>query len=189
MMKGELKTPEYLEINPRGLVPSITEGDFKLSESATILRYLSVSRSTPDHWYPSDPKKRARVDELLDWNHTGLRKATMAVASVTFFSRLNTPTAEYDKSAFESANKTLCDQYQFIEDHLKKTKFVAGDTVSIADLQLAAEVEFHRIWKSDLAFFPKLQAWLEIMRDLPGYKESNQGFENFLQFSHSNFKW
>ena len=42
-------------------------------ESHTILRYLHETRGTPDHWYPKDPKKRAKVDEYLDWHHNGLR--------------------------------------------------------------------------------------------------------------------
>ena len=45
----------------------LQEGDFVLPESAAILRYLCNSRHAADHWYPADPKKRARVDAALDW--------------------------------------------------------------------------------------------------------------------------
>lgn len=38
-----------------------------------ILRYLARERQFPDHWYPKDSKKQARVDEYLEWQHTNTR--------------------------------------------------------------------------------------------------------------------
>ena len=60
--KMEHKSEEYLKINPSGQVPAIKDGDFCLSESHSILRYLAESRGCPDNWYPKDLKKRAIVD-------------------------------------------------------------------------------------------------------------------------------
>ena len=54
-------------------MPAISDGDINLFESHTILRYLHETRNLPDHWYPKDPRKRAKVDEYLDWHHNGLR--------------------------------------------------------------------------------------------------------------------
>ena len=51
-MKDEHKKPEYLKINPNGLVPSMVEEDFVLYESHTIMWYLSDSRKLKDNWYP-----------------------------------------------------------------------------------------------------------------------------------------
>ena len=39
-MKEEHKTPEYLKINPNGLVPTMVDNDFVLYESHAIMRYL-----------------------------------------------------------------------------------------------------------------------------------------------------
>ena len=38
------------------------------------MRYLVQQYKLSDHWYPSDPKKRAKVDEYLDWHHLNLRR-------------------------------------------------------------------------------------------------------------------
>ena len=43
------------------------------SFSAAIMRYLVSKYNLPDHWYPSNPECRARVDEYLDWHHTNTR--------------------------------------------------------------------------------------------------------------------
>jgi glutathione S-transferase len=59
VMKGEHKAPEYLAVNPMGLVPAIVDGDFTLAEGAAILAYIAESRGLTT-WFPSDPKVRAR---------------------------------------------------------------------------------------------------------------------------------
>ncbi|KAF7687144.1 hypothetical protein HF521_014372 [Silurus meridionalis] len=38
-----------------------------------ILKYLSAAYCVPDHWYPQQPQKRARVDEYTAWHHMNTR--------------------------------------------------------------------------------------------------------------------
>lgn len=44
--QGELKTPEFLALNPRGLALVMRDGDVVLPESVTILAY--IERKAPD---------------------------------------------------------------------------------------------------------------------------------------------
>ncbi len=75
VIQMEQYSPEFKKINPNGKVPAMTDmhGKINLFESHAILKYLHESRGSPDHWYPKDPRKRAKVDEYLDWHHNGLR--------------------------------------------------------------------------------------------------------------------
>lgn len=67
---GEHKTPEYIQnIHPFGKVPAIDDDGFKMIESIAILRYLARKYKVPDHWYPEDIEKQAKVDEFLEWQH------------------------------------------------------------------------------------------------------------------------
>ena len=50
----------------------IQDGDFALTESVAIMKYLASTRDIADHWYPKDSKSRARVDEYLAWQHQGI---------------------------------------------------------------------------------------------------------------------
>jgi len=40
-MKGEHYQPEYVAINPNRMVPVLEDGDFRLTESSAILKYLA----------------------------------------------------------------------------------------------------------------------------------------------------
>src|SRR5262249_47930265 len=60
--KGEQRTPEYLALNPMGKVPTISDGEFALWESAAILCHLAAER--PGALWPNDARAQAH---LLQW--------------------------------------------------------------------------------------------------------------------------
>ena len=59
--KGEHKTPEYLAMNPNGLVPVIEDDGFVLAESNAIVRYLAARHRSP--LWPEDLRRRAEAEE------------------------------------------------------------------------------------------------------------------------------
>ncbi len=69
LFTGEQYKPEYSAINPSHQVPVLEDGDFRLTESSAILKYLADKVHSPA--YPSDLRKRARVNERMDWLNTG----------------------------------------------------------------------------------------------------------------------
>ena len=58
--------PEFLAINPVGLVPAVIDDGHVLREFNTIVRYL-CSKHGADHLYPRDPLQRAAVEQWMDW--------------------------------------------------------------------------------------------------------------------------
>src|SRR6195256_4321805 len=65
IFKGEQYGEAYSTVNPNHMIPVLEDGDFRLTESAAILRYLAEKTGSPA--YPKDMKKRARVNEGVDW--------------------------------------------------------------------------------------------------------------------------
>lgn len=57
---GEQRRPEYLALNPAGLVPTLEEGDLALTQSLAIIEYLEETRPLPP-LLPATPGERARV--------------------------------------------------------------------------------------------------------------------------------
>jgi glutathione S-transferase len=71
---GVNKAPEYLAMNPSGLVPTLRDGDLTLWESNVIIRYLAATHSQGALW-PENPRERARADMWMDWQQTALWSA------------------------------------------------------------------------------------------------------------------
>ena len=64
---GGVDTPEYLAMNPNGLVPTLKDGELVLWESHAIVRYLSATYGAGNLW-PESPKvaRRGRPMDRLD---------------------------------------------------------------------------------------------------------------------------
>jgi len=63
---GGNQDPEYLKLNPNGLVPTVIDGDLVMWESNTICRYLAATRNG-ERLYPKDPVSRTHVERWMDW--------------------------------------------------------------------------------------------------------------------------
>ncbi|APP75896.1 glutathione S-transferase [Xanthomonas vesicatoria ATCC 35937] len=67
-------TPDFLALNPNGLVPVIGDGALVLWESNTICRYLAA-RCRREDLLPTAPAARALVEQWMDWQATELNTA------------------------------------------------------------------------------------------------------------------
>jgi len=61
---GGNRDPEYLALNPNGLVPTVKDGDLIMWESNTICRYLA-STHNGERLYPRDPAARTHVGQIV----------------------------------------------------------------------------------------------------------------------------
>ena len=57
------QSPEYLQINPQGKIPSLRHNDFNLTESAAIINYIDTLSERP--FIPTEAQARASYDCLL----------------------------------------------------------------------------------------------------------------------------
>ena len=62
------------------------------------MRYLARTFNTPEHWYPkNDLKRAAKIDEYLDYHHTGTRKCSNLIFWTVFAPVMGLPTPKnYD---------------------------------------------------------------------------------------------
>jgi len=127
----EHKSPEYLKINPFGRIPAIVEEDgHSVYESSSILRYLCNTRDVPDHWYPKDPSKRVQVDIFLDWFQPATKIFLAYIYHTLPFTAAKYPSFGDPLVNLENSLKEMEDIF------LRDRKFLAGDEISIADIQI-----------------------------------------------------
>ena len=64
LAKGEHRAPDYLRINPQGLVPALVDGDVTITQSTAIIEYLEETYPDTPRLLPAAPAGRARVRSL-----------------------------------------------------------------------------------------------------------------------------
>uniref|UniRef100_A0A0E0BKR5 Glutathione S-transferase n=1 Tax=Oryza glumipatula TaxID=40148 RepID=A0A0E0BKR5_9ORYZ len=142
LFKREHLSPQFKKINPMGQVPAIVDGRFRLFESHAILRYLAtVFPGVADHWYPADLFTRAKLEAILDWHHSNLRRgAATFILNTVLAPSLGLPSSP---QAAKEAEKVLFRSLRLIESMWLKgnAKFLMGNPqLSIADLSLVCEI-------------------------------------------------
>lgn len=159
---------EYLKVNPMHKVPFIVDGDFKMGESRSILRYLANMYMPADNTlYPKEPKARAKIDELLDYDLGTI----FATGSKLLRPKIFGPVKELDPEAEKAFREVL----GHLDSGLQgKTKFFLGDNLTIADVSMAATLSFPDACGYDISEFKALGAYLKRLKEaIPKYSEIN----------------
>lgn len=182
LMTGEHLQDAYLAINPNGLVPTLVDGDFTLTESSAILKYLADTFDSP--LYPKDLKTRAKVNEMMDWFNTGLyRDYGYGVVYPQIFPHHKRATDEVQKATIEWG-KTLSKKWLgVLNDHWlgKGNKFLTGDEMTIADLFGAGLLTCGHPIRTEFRDYPNIEAWLQRVQALPNWDTVNAATEGFRE--------
>jgi glutathione S-transferase len=149
---GKTTSPEFLEMNPAHLTPTIEEAGLPrgaMWESCAIMQYL-CNKHGLSRFYPTEPGERAMIDNamfyLIGTLYPVLARATYpALSFPQYAGEVGSSDADEDaKSAAQQAAEKACaeplDVYRsfFIDGK----RFIGGDHPSIADIRLAASLEF-----------------------------------------------
>lgn len=166
LVKGEHRTPEFLAINPFHRVPVVVHGDFVLTESPAIAKYIINNVQCEDHWYPADVKKRARVDEYLFYHPTGVRKGCRGVA-INFYFREKISGKPVPQEEKDAAYTEFLEVVTGFENYfLSRGPFIIGDKISIADLFAVSEIIQAQLSGTDfLSDRPKLKEYVERVKN------------------------
>jgi len=151
---GKKSTPEFLAKDPADLTPLLECDGLPrgaLWESCAIMQYL-CNKHGLDHLYPSDPGERAMVDSamfyLIGTLYPVVARATYPTLSFPQYAgEVGSSDADDDAkmraqtAAMEAVAMPLEVYRTFF---LVGRTFIGGDSPSIADIRLAATLEFLR---------------------------------------------
>ncbi|XP_066140926.1 glutathione S-transferase 1-like [Euwallacea fornicatus] len=166
LMAGEHLTPEFIKLNPQHTIPTIDDNGFALWESRAIITYLADQYGKDDSLYPKDPKKRALVNQRLYFDIGTLYARFADYYYPVFFAG-----GSYDPAKLEKIN----DAMKFLDIFLESSKYVAGDTLTVADLTIVATISTYDVVGYDLSPYKNITRWFENMKSAaPGYKEANE---------------
>uniref|UniRef100_A0A3Q3IFM6 glutathione transferase n=1 Tax=Monopterus albus TaxID=43700 RepID=A0A3Q3IFM6_MONAL len=110
------------------------------AESDAILKYLATRYNVPEHWYPRQPERRARVDEYTAWHHSNTRPH----AAKVFMLEVLLPAqsgSQVDEGRLIRALSQLDDTLDKLETmFLRRQAFLCGDDITVADLLAICEL-------------------------------------------------
>ncbi|XP_008333875.1 glutathione S-transferase theta-1-like [Cynoglossus semilaevis] len=181
---GEQYKEEFSKLTQVKKVPVLKDGNFILTESTAILKYMARKHSTSvaDHWFPADLQQQARVDEYLSWQHLNLR----ADCSRVFLLRslyLLVMGSEVTPEKMDKAITNMQESLDLLEEKfLQEKAFIIGDKISIADVIAVVEVMQPvgtgvDTWESR----PKLVAWRERVKKVLGVKQFDEVHESLMK--------
>jgi glutathione S-transferase len=179
LMKGEHVQPPYASMNPSKLVPMLEDGDFRLTESSAILKYLAEKFDSPA--YPKDLKARARVNERMDWINTQLcRDLAYGLVYPQIFPFHKRPTDEHQKGQLAWAKERATSWMKILDQSLiGKQAYIAGDKITIADYFASSFVSLAEFIRADFAPYPNLSRWYERMKGLRTWNKVHEVFYGF----------
>jgi glutathione S-transferase len=197
LAKNENLTPEYLALNPNGVVPTLVHDGQAITDSSVICEYLDEAFPTPA-LSPGDTLGRARMRSWMryleevptsavrvpsfnmalvarykDFDETTFQKTQADVRPLRkeFYSRMGTKgfPAEDFRASLDNIRKTCARVHAALADG----PWLLGDLYSIADIVLApsidrmADLGFAHLWEKD---YPRVTEWHARMKARPAYQ-------------------
>jgi glutathione S-transferase len=168
--RGDQRQPDFVARSLTARVPTLTAGNFSLSESVAIAEYLDELLPAPVHarLFPEAREERARARQVLGWLRSDLAALrNERPTSSIFFEHVTKPLGEAARTDAEKlasiATALLGGRSQLfgawsIADHdlaLAIMRLVANGDVVPAPLRAYAEAQWRR---------PSVAAWVERAR-------------------------
>lgn len=156
LRKGEHRSPEYLALNPQGLVPSLVTADgHVLTQSLAIIEYLEEVHPEPA-LLPADATGRARVRALSN----AIACEIHPVNNLRVLAYLKTAFAADDEAVSawfrHWVNETFVPLETMLAKDARTGRFCHGDAPGMADVVLYAQVINNRRFGVDMTPYPTI---------------------------------
>lgn len=162
IMKGETRSPSFLEKTPNGKIPLLELDDGRvLSESNAIMHY--IASNTP--FIPSSPYQFA---QLLQWQFFEQYSHEPYIAVARYINvYLGLP--DDKKAEYASKQAGGYRALAVMEHQLTLTPFLLGDVISLADISLFAYTHVAHEGGFDLAPYPAIRNWIGLIKEQNGF--------------------
>jgi len=199
LFKSEQFDPDYLKLNPKGVVPTLVDGEHVQTESTLIAEYLDDAYSEPS-LKPADAFERAQMRLYSKACDEGLHQGVAVLSySAMFMDRLRAmPREDLETHLSRIPDLDRRDRQMAIYEHgveaphvyrgivayekifqkIEKTltsgrDWLAGDAFSLAEINLApyfARLEYMALLDVWIGERPTVAAWFERVKARPSFQ-------------------
>jgi glutathione S-transferase len=165
---GGNDTPEFLAMNPNGLVPVVRDGDGPfLWESAAIVRYLGATYGDEQFW-PSSPLARATVDKWAEWIKTTFGPVLLGGI---FWPLIGVPEAKRDTAAIAASVERMRKLAPMLDARMAESAYLGGEDVCFADMIVGTLLYRYFTLDIERAETPHLRAYYDRLTRRPAYQK------------------
>jgi glutathione S-transferase len=159
LLGGEHKRQPFLELNPFGQVPALTDGEVVLADSNAILVYLALTYGD-EKWLPRTAVEAAAVQRWLSVAAGDIAHGVAAArADVLFGMRCD----------MDDAVKRAAQSLANLDAALTATPFLTGDLPTIADVACYSYVAHAPEGRVSLEPYGHVRQWLARIEALPRF--------------------
>ena len=153
--RNEHRAPDYLALNPQGLIPALEVDGTVLSQSLAIIEYLNDTYPEPA-LLPNDPLARAQVRSMA----LGIACDIHPLNNLRVLGYLRQNYGQDDAGVERWYQHWITVGFQGLEEqarrHSAAKRYCFGDSVSLADVCLVPQVYNARRFNTNLTPFPTL---------------------------------
>ena len=159
------QSPEFLKINPSGLIPSIDDDGLVLNESLAINLYLARKHGGPVA--AANVAEEGQIAMWSLWAATGVEPHAINV----LYHRLGNPNGAKDPKIADAAVEALKGPFAVLDKALAKSGWLVGDRFTVADLNAAEIVRYAQAAPELFEAAPRVKAWLAACQARPAFRK------------------
>ncbi len=181
LMTGEHMGEAFGEVNPNHLVPVLEDGDFRLTESSAILKYLADTVATPA--YPKDLRARAKVNAMMDWlNADFYRDWGYGLVYPQIFPHHKRQSDEAQTATMDWARERSRSRLDILDKRWigPDQAYLCGDEVTIADYFGMGIFSLGEVVRCDLSAYANINRWIGNMKGRANWSTVNETFYGFV---------
>lgn len=181
IMSGKQHEKPYCDIAPNGHVPAIDDNGFVLTESSAILKYLADKVDSP--MYPKDLKKRAKVNEAIDWFNTQLyREYLYHFVYAQTLPYLKLEPADGQRNLIARGKERAMFYLSVLNDKQlgDGRKFVCGNEITIADCFAMGALMAGAWIGQTFERYPNVDRLVATMKARPSWQKVEAGLQGLV---------
>ncbi|HEX2567877.1 MAG TPA: glutathione S-transferase N-terminal domain-containing protein [Burkholderiales bacterium] len=198
LLAGDQLKPEYLALNPNGVVPTLVHDGAVVTDSSVIIEYLDEVAREPQRFTPADPAQRAHMRSLMRFiDEMPAAAVRVPTFNLAFLPRFAAMTDEefrafaeskplrkefmlamgrkgFPQKEMDAALERLRRSYERMEAEIAKSggPWLLGAELTLADIALMpAIVRMADLGReTDWDDLPRVRRWYEAIRAHPAFK-------------------
>jgi len=198
LLAGDQLKPDYLALNPNGVVPTLDHDGAIVIDSSVIIEYLDEVVPTPESFTPRDPVTRARMRALMrfidEMPAAAVRVPTFNLAFLPRFAAMSEEEflafAEskplrkefmltmgrkgFPQKEMDAAIQRLRRTYERMDSEIEKSggPWLLGEEISLADIALMPAIVRMADLGQETAWedLPRVERWYDAIRAHPAFR-------------------